>query len=109
MLQLIQEYKAAIRFQCPDNSGRHLQLVTSAHTVPGLTLVGQLPILHGEAGEGQLRALQEVGLLLAYRLQLSCQAGVLAAVLLGLGLCPCLVLVGADLGVDRLNIPDTGL
>ena len=53
--------------------------------------------------------MQEVGLLLAYRFQLDRQSGVLVAALLGLCLRPGLILVGADLGVDSLNIPDAGL
>ena len=53
--------------------------------------------------------MQEIGLLLAYRLQLGRQAGVLVAALLGLGLRPGLVLVGANLGIDSLRIPDAGL
>ena len=109
LFQLIQEYKAALRLQRPDDGGGHLQLVAAAHAVPGLALIGQFPILHGEAGEGQFRALQEIGLLLAYALQPGGQLVVLAAVRLGLRLGPGLVLVGAHLHVDGVDLLDAGL
>jgi len=109
LFQLVQQDETALRVNRSYDSRGGNQLISAAHAVPLLPVVGQLAVFNGEAGKGKLGRVEECVLVVPDILQFCGQLLVLLRVVgcILLRLFP--VAVGANLNVDLLDLLKTAL
>ena len=106
LLQLVQQYKTAVRVQAADDGGSHPQLIAAGHIPPVLSFISKGTVLHAQLRQGQVSTVQQghtVGPLLSDGFgELVVVAGILGSLVLGTGLFQ----IGTHLLVGLLDAPD---
>ena len=108
LLQLVQQYKTAVRVQAADDGGSHPQLIAAGHVPPVLSFISKGTVLHAQLRQGQVSTVQQghtVGPLLSDGFG---ELVVVAGILGGFVLSPGFFQVGPHLAVGLLNVPDGG-